>query len=106
MRRTRQIIAVTLLTTALCADGQALSAPVSDAAPASPPLARTACQIASRFSRTFHRDAPRVALMRDERPVVAAAGSLGELRLTASLPARPHPAELRAEHFRLPPPQA
>lgn len=106
MKSTRQIIAVTFLATALCAVRPSLAVPIGEAIPANPPLARAACQMAIRFNRAFHRDISHVALVRDERPIVAAKSPSTLIDPATAALFCAHPAPLRVEHLRLPPPRA
>jgi len=97
MTKTRHLIAVTLVATALCADRAAL------AVPSQQPVTQLAGQFIQRLSSSFRRVLPAARLYRSGRygfqPVVR------PLRATVSAQ---HPPAIRLSpfYFRLPPPLA
>jgi hypothetical protein len=102
MNRTRQILVLTLVATALCADRVTTSTAEARAplAAAADPIARLATKLGSRLSGSFCRESKAVCLQqsrRDENPV----------SLTTVPPAEPlalHAVETSPFQFRLPPP--
>ena len=97
MRKTRHLIAVTLVATALCADRAAL------AVPSQQPVTQLAGQFIQRLSNSFGRVLPAARLYRSSRygvqPVVR------PMRATVS-PQAPPAIQLSPFYFRLPPPLA
>ena len=102
MNRTRQILLLTLVATALCADRMTTAtadvrAPLAAAAD---PIARLASKLGSRLSASFCRETKAVCLQqtrRDENPVSVAT-------VTPAKPLALHTAETSPFQFRLPPP--
>ena len=97
MKRTRQILAVTLVATALCADRVVASAPVIR-----PEVTETARQIVRRLAVSFRQDVPSVRFERSTDPSLpVAAGQPCIVALDTPL----HTREGTPFQFRLPPPQ-
>ena len=99
MKRTRQVLVMTLVATALCADRVATSAPEIRAQlqPAADPIAR----LATKLSVTFRRVVPAVRLhqVRSEGETTPTPVCLATVR-----PMAVHAAEGSPFQFRLPPP--
>jgi hypothetical protein len=101
MRRTRQVLAVMVVTTALCADRAAAAAPIVVASTSTRPT--LAGRLVDRLSRTFRQVVPSAAPVQARQVTVApttAAPLLADQSLgVESLPLSPF-------QFRLPPPTA
>jgi hypothetical protein len=98
MRRTRQVLVLTLLATALCVDRAAAAAPALR-----PPVGQIARQLADRLTTTFRRTVAQVRF----RPVLRE----GQALATADEPltqvvASPLHQDFAPFQFRLPPPLA
>ena len=98
MSRTRQILAVVAVTTALCADQVALAAPVQR-----PQVAEMAARLVDRLSQTFRRAVPNAVRPIDRSRVQTDAPSAPVAEPVAVLALN---CELSPFQFRLPPPLA
>jgi hypothetical protein len=103
MKRTRQVLVLTLVATALCADRVVTAAPAMRAqlTPSADPIARLASHLGGKLSGTFRRVMPAVRLSYSSREAAPAA------RPTippALLPPVLHLAQGSPFQFRLPPP--
>src|SRR5947209_20033098 len=106
MKRTRQVLVMTLMATALCADRVVTTAPTlreSMATPSADPLARLATNLGRRFSGSFRRVTTQVARLHQDRRDETVGASTPAEPIAAVLPAL-HLAEGSPFQFRLPPP--
>ena len=106
MRRTRQVLVMTLMATALCADRVVTAAPSlreSLATSAADPLARLASNLGSRFSGSFRRVTTPVARLHQQRREVASIPAVKSEPVVCVV-AAPHVAQGSPFQFRLPPP--
>jgi hypothetical protein len=106
MKRTRQVLVMTLMATALCADRVVTTAPTlreSLATASADPLARLASNLGSRFSGSFRRVTTPVVRLHQERrdaPLSPAAAPQPVVAVAVA----PHVAQGSPFQFRLPPP--
>lgn len=96
MSRTRQILAVVAVTTALCADHVASAAPAQRG-----PVAEMAGRLVTRLTQTFRRVVPSAVRSPVRQPRLAAQTSP---LAVASAPASPVRQPFSPFQFRLPPP--
>jgi hypothetical protein len=102
MRRTRHVLVMTLVATALCADRVTSAAPrVGSPQVQSDPIARLANHLATKLSRTLRRVVAVVRLSPSRREGVA---PLIRLESLAAAPLGVHVAQGSPFQFRLPPP--
>jgi hypothetical protein len=99
MRRTRYVLAVMVMTTALCADRQAIAAPAENARPVVADFAR---KLATRLTSSLRQTVPAIRL-HTERREEALAPLHWEPQEVGVVT---HPADYSPMHFRLPPPIA
>src|SRR5438270_548190 len=108
MKRTRQVLVMTLVATALCADRLVVTEPAVRASLTSPsadPLARLATNLGRRFSRSLCRASASTCVRlhqerRDQRPTTPAIRPAPQ----APTPAVAYAAQGSPFEFRLPPP--
>jgi hypothetical protein len=106
MKRTRQVLVMTLMATALCADRVVTTAPElreSLASASADPLARLASNLGSRFSGSFRRVSTPVVRLHQDRRDATATPVAAPQPIIATV-ATPHVAEGSPFQFRLPPP--
>jgi hypothetical protein len=103
MKRTRQVLVMTLVATALCADRVVTAAPALRAhlTPSADPIARLASHLGGKLSGTFRRVVPAVRLSYSSREIAPAARPSVP---PALLPPVLHLAQGSPFQFRLPPP--
>jgi hypothetical protein len=101
MRRTRQVLAVMVVTTALCADRAAAAAPVVVGSTSAKPT--LAGRLVNRLSRTFRQVVPSAAPVQ-ARQVTVAPTAMAPLLADQSLGVQSPP--ISPFQFRLPPPTA
>jgi hypothetical protein len=97
MRRTRQVIVVAVVATALCAGR------VASIAPQQTPVAQLAGKLIDRLSSRFRRVIPSARIC---QPVRQEARAVDQFRIAAPEPVFALPVTLSPFHFRLPPPIA
>src|SRR5438270_12250156 len=103
MKRTRQVLVMTLVATALCADRVVTAAPTLRESLAADPLARLATNLASRFTRTFRR-ATTASVRLHEQPRQKAPSAPGYVPPAVACLALFHTVDASAFPLRLPPP--
>ena len=106
MKRTRQVLVMTLMATALCADRVVTTAPTlreSLANTSADPLARLATNLGSRFSGSFRRTTTPVVRLHQERRETSVTPS-APVEPVAMVAPTPHVAQGSPFQFRLPPP--
>ena len=102
MKRTRQVLVMTLMATALCADRLAAAAPeVRAQVQPADPIARLATRLATRLSVSFRRVVPAMRLHQERHEVFAAPVSPGA---AAAMEMIVHATRGSPFRFRLPPP--
>jgi hypothetical protein len=102
MRRTRHVLVMTLVATALCADRVASAAPrVSPQVAQSDPIARLANHLATKLSRTLRRVVAAVRLSPSRREGMA---PQARPQVLVAAPTGVHLAQGSPFEFRLPPP--
>ena len=106
MKRTRQVLVMTLVATALCADRVATAAPALRAhlqRPTADPIARLATHLGSKLTGAFRRVVTEVRLIPSRRQGTT-------VQQAAAIPVVPptpiRVAEISPFQFRLPPPTA
>jgi hypothetical protein len=106
MKRTRQVLVMTLVATALCADRVATAAPAPPAheqQPMADPIARLASHLGSKLTCAFRRVVTETRLSPVRRDGMATPSPVAP---RMALPATIHVAESSPFQFRLPPPTA
>jgi hypothetical protein len=106
MKRTRQVLVMTLVATALCADRVATASPALRAheqQPTADPIARLASHLGSKLTGAFRRVVTETRLTQVRRDGVATPSPVAA-RIV--VPAAIHVAETSPFQFRLPPPTA
>jgi hypothetical protein len=98
MRQFRNILAVTLVAMALCADRATAAAPA-----VRPQISQVTRQVVRQLTRRFQHVVPAVKMVQDRQETLARVPSHD---LPLDLPACLHAVESTPFHFRLPPPLA